>query len=119
MQDKIVHLHQKQALHPGVFAPSELQQILRAYSEGVLKKHWKNDSFVPEKDQATFYILNGDDPIGVFEKRKARARGSDYVYRILDQGRQIHAGHSFLEALGAFRDMHWPKHTPKPDHGLF
>ena len=93
---------------PSVFAHQELRQVLAAYSEGVLKKNWRDYAIASEKNQTVFCVIERGQgkPTAVLysiSKTKSHKSNGQPFYRVYDGERQIARTDSFLEALNIFR----------------
>ena len=94
--------------HASVFAHQELRQVLAAYSEGVLKKNWRDYAIASDKDQTVFCVVERGQgaPAAVLyslSKTRSKKAGGDDFYRVFEGERQICRTTSFLEALSVFR----------------
>jgi hypothetical protein len=98
---------------PSVFAHQELRQVLAAYSEGVLKKNWRDYAIASEDNQTVFCVIERGQgrPAAVLysiSKTRAKKSGDAYYYRVFDGERQIARTESFMEALNIFRHAGTP-----------
>jgi hypothetical protein len=97
-------------LHPILFSPPELRQILSVYSEGVLSKHWKDYGFQTAPKDTLFAVIERAEGIGQavlcgIKKEKAAKASQDPSYIVYDGEKPVHKGSSFLEALDHFRKL--------------
>ena len=101
-----------------LFTHQQLRQVLSAYAEGVLQKHWKDYSISTEKDQTTFCVIERGQGAGrawgshnmavIYSISRTKGRkGQDY-YRVFDGEKQICRTEKFLEALNIFRQAGIP-----------
>ena len=102
-------------LHGILFTPSELRHVLAAYSEGVLKKGWKDYAVDSLKDQSIFSVIDhqgeeGSVALYSFSKNKSKKSGHSY-FRLFYRDAQVLRTESFLEALEMFRAV--DKKDPK------
>lgn len=99
--------------HPSVFTHTQLRQVLSAYSEGVLRKNWRDYAINSDKDQTVFCVIErgqGQPPTILYSISRAKSRkngGNDY-YRVFDGERQLCRSDSFIEALNCFRTLGLP-----------
>lgn len=97
--------------HSAIFSHSQLRQVLSAYAEGVLQKHWKDYAISCEKDQTTFCVIErgqGVPQAVIYSISRTKGRkGQDY-YRVFDGASQICRTEKFLEALNIFRQVGAP-----------
>jgi hypothetical protein len=99
--------------HSSVFAHQELRQVLAAYSEGVLKKNWRDYAISSDKDQTVFCVIERGQgrPAAVLysiSKTKSKKSNGTHFYRVFDGDRQIARTDSFMEALNIFRSAGKP-----------
>jgi hypothetical protein len=96
-----------------IFSHGELRQVLAAYAEGVLHKHWKDYAIATEDKQTTFCVIERGQgqPMAVIysisRTRSHKSNGHDF-YRVFEGEKQICRTESFLEALNIFRDIGRP-----------
>ncbi|MAS87037.1 MAG: hypothetical protein CMH30_03540 [Micavibrio sp.] len=97
-------------LHVMLFSPSELRQILSCYSEGVLKKGWKDYAVDTLSGQSIFSVIDhqgGQGSVALYSLSKNRSQakksGNDFFYRLFYRETQILRTESFLEVLALFR----------------
>lgn len=95
--------------HASIFNHQELRQILGAYSEGVLKKNWRDYAIASEPDQTAFYVVDraGGEGMSVMysiSKVRSSKNKDQYYYRVFDGEKQICRTQKFMEALSVFRD---------------
>lgn len=101
------------SLIPIVFTAAELRQILAAYSEGVLKKGWRDYGFQTAADETLFGVIerggeDGDRGKAILcslTKTLSRKSGDGASFLVCDGERPVLRTGSFLEALTAFRAL--------------
>lgn len=100
------------SLNRMLFSPQELRQVLSAYSEGVLRKGWKDYAIDANPQQSVFSVVDhqneggGSVALYSFSKNKPQSKGSDrFFYRIFHRDSQLLRTESFLEALAFFREL--------------
>jgi hypothetical protein len=113
--------HQDQENGPNaiVFTPREVRQILAAYSEGVLKKNWRDYGFQSEAHATSFIVIErgqGDHNAILCALRKERPIKShlDAHYTVFLGDVPSLKTKSFLEALEHFRSLD-TRHKKKSD----
>lgn len=95
-------------LQPSLFSHLQLRQVLTAYSEGVLRKNWKDYAIESSANQTVFCVIERGQgqPMAVIYSisccRSAKKAGENF-YRVFDGERQICRTNNFLEALEVFR----------------
>lgn len=100
-----------QTPHPILFTPPELRQILSAYSEGVLQKHWKDYSFLTAPHESSFAVIEraevsiNNAVICRLTKTKAAKSSQEPLYSVYELEKSVLKTSSFLEALDAFRTL--------------
>lgn len=105
-----------------LFTPGQLRQILAAYSEGVLKKGWKDYALDSSAVQSVFSVIDhqgdqGSVALYSFSANKPKSKNSDRnFYRIFNRETQLLRTESFLEALTFFRSLD-AKGDPKSQKG--
>lgn len=97
-------------LHPILFSPPELRQILSVYSEGVLSKHWKDYGFQTAPKETLFAVIERAEGAGQavlcgIKKVKPAKSNQDPLYLVYDGEKPVHKGGSFLEALETLRAL--------------
>lgn len=101
----------QQSLHSILFTPRQLRQILAAYSEGVLKKGWKDYALDSSSTQSVFSVIDhqgdqGSVALYSFSANKPKSKNKDRCfYRVFHRENQILRTESFLEALEFFRTL--------------
>ncbi|GEM_PF-2162867 len=104
------------SLIPILFTPSELRQILTAYSEGVLKKGWRDYGFQTAERETLFGVIergghaDHDDQSGYnrailcsLTKIMPRKGAGDAAYLVCDGSCPVLKTTSFVEAVNALR----------------
>ena len=105
-------------MHSFVFTPSELRQILGAYTEGVLKKNWKDYGIQATKKETLFAVIDRSENITntaiicALKKTRAAKASQQAQFSVYDGERVALKTASFLEALEFFRKLH-PKSSSK------
>lgn len=101
----------KGTMHPFLFTPPELRQLLSAYSEGVLKKHWKDYGIQAGKKETLFAVIDRGDNIAntaiicALKKIKPAKHNQDYHFMVYEGDKPVLKTTSFLEALEKFRAL--------------
>jgi hypothetical protein len=101
------------AMHPFLFTPSELRQLLSAYSEGVLKKHWKDYGIQSTPKETLFAVIERSEHASntaiICGLKKSNTAPHFFVY---DGEKPVLKTTSFLEALNKFKSLD-PKASTK------
>lgn len=97
-------------LHPILFRAPELRQILAAYSEGVLKKGWKDYGFQSSPQETRFVVLERgggeqNTVICSLARSKSPKNKKSDMYCVYDGERPVLKTPSFLEALNHFKTL--------------
>lgn len=96
-----------------LFTASELRQVLGAYSEGVLKKNWRDYAIYCDKDQTVFGVVEHGhgQPASVLysiSRTKSQKSGGGDYYRVFEGEQPLCRTDSFLEAIAVFRRCGMP-----------
>lgn len=103
-------LHHDTFMRPLLFSVNELRMILSAYSDGVMKKGWRDYAIQSAHGQSLFCVVDrgGDGPdsqgvvlFSLSKNRSARAGGKPF-WRLFERDRQILRTESALDAIAAF-----------------
>lgn len=99
-----------ESLHPILFSPPQLRQILSVYSEGVLAKHWKDYGFQTAPKETLFAVIEHAEGVGHavlcgIKKVKPAKNNQAPAYIVYDGEKPVHKGSSFLEALNTFKAL--------------
>ena len=102
--------HTAQACH---FSHQQLRQVLAAYSEGVLKKNWRDYGIDTDARQTTFGVIErgqGHAPALLYSIvcTKSHKNNDRNFYRVFDGEKMVHRGENFMEALSVFRRLGLP-----------
>ena len=98
---------------PSHFSHHQLRQVLAAYSEGVLKKNWRDYGIDIEAQQTTFAVIERGQGhaaailYSIICTQSQKNNGRNF-YRVFDGERMVHRGENFLEALNVFRSLGMP-----------
>jgi len=100
------------SLYPILFTPPELRQVLSAYSEGVLQKHWKDYGFQTAPKETVFAVIDraGQDVahsaiLCCIKKTMPAKSHQDPIYTVYNGEKPVFKNASFLQALTAFRAL--------------
>lgn len=90
------------------FSPSQLRQVLSAYSEGVLRKGWKDYAILSATGQTQFAVVErgaGDQPRILFSIARISQPKKPATYKVFEGEKPVLQTGSFLEALTRFRHL--------------
>lgn len=99
------------------FSPSELRQVLSAYSEGVLRKNWRDYAILSDSNQTLFAVVDsagGDMPRILFAIARIHVPKKAPLYKVFEGEKPIMQSASFLAALTQFREIRCDKRGWKP-----
>lgn len=108
MDLKSLDLVRGAALDTIQFSPSELRQVLSAYSEGVLRKGWKDYAILSATNQTHYAVVergSSDQPRILFSISKTRIPKKESIYKVFEGEKPVLQTASFLEALTRFRHL--------------
>ena len=90
------------------FTPNQLRQVLSAYSEGVLRKGWKDYAILSAPNQTQFAVVergSGDQPRILYSIIRINPGKKAAIYKVFDGEKPVLQTGSFLEALTRFRHL--------------
>lgn len=102
-----------------LFTPTELRQVLSAYSSGVLRKGWRDYAIDTVNNQTIFSVIDRvseDGDISVYcsisKNKPQKAKGNPY-YKVMLREKPLIKTESFLEALDVFKRIDDVKKSSK------